>query len=73
MITDGFSQLGQFQRDTERYNLEAYYHLNNESVIVGQKTKLFVRPKLTLNNKATSVKHLKNCAFEMKITDHDGK
>ena len=49
MITDGFSQLGQFMRNTESYKLEAFFHLNSESVLVGQNTKVFVRPKLTLN------------------------
>ena len=73
MITDGFAQLGQFRRNTEKYELEAFFYLNAESVLVGHNTKVFVRPKLTLNNRAISVNSLKNCSFEMTIGDHDGK
>lgn len=60
-------------RDTESYSLKAFFHLNSESVLVGQNTKLFMRPKLTLNRRATSIENLKSSCFEMTITDHDGK
>ena len=30
MIHDGFAQLGEFLRKTEKYNFEALFHLNSE-------------------------------------------
>lgn len=60
-------------RDTEKYDLQAFFHLNSESVLIGQKTKLLIRPKLTLNNHTVSIKNLKSSLLEIRITDNDGK
>ena len=73
MISNGFAQLGEFIRDTEKYSLEAFYHLNPESVVVGQKIKLFIRPKLILNSRTISVKSLKSSTLEVIINDQRGK
>lgn len=36
MIHGDFAQLGEFQRKTEVYQLSAFFHLNSESMLVGQ-------------------------------------
>jgi hypothetical protein len=35
MIHEGFAQLGEFMINTERYELDLYYHINSESILVG--------------------------------------
>jgi hypothetical protein len=36
MIHQDFAQLGEFERKSEDYEFQAFYHINSESVLVGQ-------------------------------------
>ena len=35
MFHEGFAQLGEFLINTEKYELDLYYHINSESILVG--------------------------------------
>lgn len=70
LITNGFAQLGSFTREVEKYDLKAFSHVNAESVLIDQKATLFVRPKLTLNNRVISLSNLKSCKLEFIQMNH---
>jgi hypothetical protein len=42
--------------NTEKYELDLYYHINSESILVGQEAHILVRPSLTINGRKTNVK-----------------
>lgn len=55
--------------NTEKYELDLYYHVNSESILVGQEAHILVRPSLTINGRKTNVKQLKNTKIELTIYD----
>ena len=65
MIHENFAQLGEFERKTEVYQLSAFFHLNSESLLVGQEAHILIRPKLTINGRKASLKLLKNCSVKL--------
>ena len=65
MINNNFAQLGEFIRETEKYELKAFFHLNPESIIAGKKGKLFVRPKLIFNNRTINFENAGKCNLEI--------
>lgn len=70
MIHQDFAQLGHFQRNTEEYSFECFFHLNSESILVGQEAQLVIRPKLLINGRNASPKLLKNSKVTIKITEY---
>jgi hypothetical protein len=55
--------------NTEKYEFDLFYHLNSESILVGQEAHILIRPCLTINGRKTSVKQLKNAKIELTILD----
>ena len=60
MVNDGFAQLGEFTRKTEKYGFDASFFLNKESVLVGSSTQIVIKPHLTINDRPADVSMLKN-------------
>jgi hypothetical protein len=51
LINNGFAQLCDFERQTERYSFSAWMHLNSESILIGNKASLLIKPALQVNSR----------------------
>lgn len=69
---DGFSSLGEFEHKSEAYSLSAGMHVDRESLLRQRKSKLLVRPQLTLNGVPVSLNLLQDVKLVVTSTDHDG-
>ena len=70
MVNDGFAQLGEFTRKTEKYGFTASFFLNDESVLVGSSTQIVVKPHLTINDRIADVKMLKNSKLVVQTSNY---
>lgn len=70
--SDGFSSLGEFEHKSEAYSLSAGMHVDRESLLRQRKSKLLVRPQLTLNGVPVSLNLLQDVKLVVTSTDHDG-
>mmetsp|Transcript_39519 Transcript_39519/g.37986 ORF Transcript_39519/g.37986 Transcript_39519/m.37986 type:complete len:95 (+) Transcript_39519:1616-1900(+) len=64
-MNKGFAQLCDFQRQTERYNFKAFIHANPESILIGNKAQVIIRPNLTVNDRKANVELLKNTTVNL--------
>lgn len=69
MIHEGFSQLSEFHRASESYEFDLNYHMNSESILMGQEASILLRPKLSINGRRIQTKLLKQCAANLRVDD----
>lgn len=60
LVNNGFAQLAEFHRLTEKYYLDCGYFIQNESLLMGNEAKLLLRPVLKVNDRQCTLKALKN-------------
>ncbi|CDW90653.1 UNKNOWN [Stylonychia lemnae] len=60
VMNNDFAQLCDFQRETEQYEFNAWMHLCKESVLIGNKAQIIIRPTLLINGRQAPLKILKN-------------
>lgn len=46
LMNNGFAQLCDFERQTESYSFSAWIHLNSETILIGHKAQIVIRPNL---------------------------
>ena len=46
LLHKGFAQLCDFERQTEDYQFNAWMHINTESILIGNKAALLIKPAL---------------------------
>ncbi len=73
VITHGdFSSLGFFRHDQERYELQAGFYVDRESLLERNSAQLLVRPALLLNGTPMTLSVLQNVQLRITATDHNG-
>ena len=60
LINNGFAQLSDFERQTERYSFQAIFDINPESVLTGKKSAILIKPYLTVNDRPAGLEMLKD-------------
>lgn len=73
MIHRGFAELTHFTLKSERYDLRASFFINHESLLVGNQTKVLIRPNLTINGRKASMEKLKNCSVVISTMNYIDK
>lgn len=68
----GFSSLQTFGQLEENYQLQAGLYIDRESMLVGKKTQVIVRPSLRINGLPASVKVLEDVELSIVSNDFDG-
>lgn len=58
-----------FERQSETYDFDCFFHLNQESLLMGQEASLLIRPTLKIKGQKISTGLLKNCKVEMSLTN----
>lgn len=58
-----------FERQQEKYDFDCYFHLNQESLLMGQEASILVRPVLKINGRKISTDLLKNCKVELNMVN----
>lgn len=57
-MNNGFAQLCDFERLVERYQFSAWIFVNPESILIGNKANVLIRPTLRINDRITNVELL---------------
>lgn len=70
LINNGFAQLCDFERQTERYSFSAWMHLNSESILIGNKASLLIKPALQVNSRQASLSLLKKVKVTLTTTSY---
>jgi len=60
LLNNGFAQLCNFERFSENYAFSAWIYLSSESLLIGNKAEVVVRPFLTVNQREAQLEVLKN-------------
>jgi len=70
MIHEDFAQLGDFTQKREQYDFTASFFLNTESILVGSKCKVVMRPQLTINGRMADLSQIKNANLHIMTKDY---
>ena len=62
--------MSEFERQTETYSFKALFSVNSESILIGNKAELMVKPVLKINNRQTGVELLKNTVITLTTTNY---
>ena len=73
LINNGFAQLCEFERQTETYNFTTWFYINPESILIGSKASVMVRPTLTVNGRQASLELLKNAKITLTTKNYTEK
>eukprot|EP00347_Sterkiella_histriomuscorum_P022623 403337784 len=60
LMNNGFAQLCDFERQTEVYSFTCTALLNQESILIGNKAQIIIKPNLLINQRPASLTILKN-------------
>ncbi|MFV1966941.1 MAG: hypothetical protein ACC628_16060 [Pirellulaceae bacterium] len=72
LSTGSFSSLGEFQHQSESYQLAAGIHVDRESLLQGRTATVLVRPALSLNGTPVTLSVLEDVHLQITSVDHDG-
>ncbi len=70
LMNNGFAQLCDFERQTENYTFSAWIYINQESILIGNKASVIIKPSLQINQRQASVKLLKNTKITLTTTNY---
>ncbi len=62
--------MSDFQRQTEEYEFKALISINPESILIGKKAQIMVRPVLKINSRQAGVELLKNSLITLTTTSY---
>ena len=65
--------MGKFTRQTEQYTFDLGFHVNSESILMGQEASILLRPKLMINGRRIDAKNLKQCKAQLVVLDFESK
>jgi len=69
MTHESFSEISSFEWQSENYQLKAFFHLHQESILQGHQVKLFMRPKLLINGHKTTIDIVENATVSLILFD----
>ncbi|MFO7906818.1 MAG: hypothetical protein R6U98_29450 [Pirellulaceae bacterium] len=64
-----YSSLGSFRHEPENYQFNAAFYVDRESLLEGKKARMLIRPGLSINGTAVSLKLLENPTLTVTSTD----
>jgi hypothetical protein len=70
LLHNGFAQLCDFERQTENYSFNAWINLNSESILIGNKAQILIKPQLQINNRLASLELIKNGKVTLTTTTY---
>ena len=70
LLNKGFAQLCDFERQTENYNFTAWIHVNAESILIGNKASVLIKPSLQVNSRQASLSLVKNIKVQLTTTSY---
>ena len=70
LLNNGFAQLCDFERQTENYTFTACIHVNSESILIGNKACVMIKPCLLINQRQASVEILNETKVTLTTTSY---
>ena len=70
LLHNGFAQLCDFERQTETYSFNAWINLNSESILIGNKASVLIKPQLQINSRLASNELVKNAKVSLTTTSY---
>jgi hypothetical protein len=67
LVHESFAELANVTVSEEVYRLSGYFHFNHESLIMGNTTKILVKPYLTINDREAKLDYLKNISVNVSM------
>jgi hypothetical protein len=70
LLHNGFAQLCDFERQTENYTFTSWIHLNSESILIGSKASVIIKPQLQINSRLASNELIKHAKVTLTTTSY---